>query len=195
MKNLFLFVFLLGSINYLYAQEVAIKQSELNATCSVLYKLSNKAIRTNRKELLAIYYNAYKAIRLSNVITEDCDRYFKDVKNKHYEGIGIFALGFDFPPKEVDLSHREFSNREIETLQKIKDLGFTLEDIDQLTLTKELIENNVNLKLLKVTDSEKIKKLTKNLNKLNIKDLDYNKLNSLSNSKVKLEKFKELIEN
>ena len=86
-----------------------------------------------------------------------------------------------------------FTHREIETLSKFKELNLTLEDLEQIQLFKGIQENTIDLQLLKTTNTQKIKQLNDNLNKLKIESIDYSKLNQLSNDKLKIEQFQKVI--
>lgn len=188
--------FLIGTLGLIthgiFAQ--SINTNDLKITCGVLYRLTDKAIDENRKDLIAIYYNTYQAIRTSNVITDECDQYFKSIKSNYGNEIGNWKLGMDFPPKYTSSNDTGFTHKEVETLAKLKEFGITAEDLDHFVLLKKLQKNTVDLKLLKTTNSELIKKLNENLGKLKLDKIDHNKLNSLSNENLKIEQFQQLID-
>lgn len=185
---------ILGLTSFVTSDQSQIVQDDLKATCRVLYKLTEKAIDNNRKDLIAVYYNAYKAIQLNNKITDDCDRYFDEIRTKYRNDIEDLILGLDFPPRYFSSPTRgRFTHKEIETLTKFKELNLTLEDLEQIKLFKGIQENNIDLKLLKNSNTQIIKQLNDNLNKLKIEDIDYSKLNQLSNDKLKIEELQKVI--
>ncbi|MEO1053456.1 MAG: hypothetical protein AAFX87_22670 [Bacteroidota bacterium] len=170
-----------------------ISQEDLKTTCSVLYQLTDKAINDNRKDLIAIYYNAYKAIRLANTITDGCDQYFDGIKTSYASDIGNWTVDLDFPPKISSSGGRGFTHREVEILQRFQELELTDKDLDQLTLFKGLQNNQVDLKTLKTTDTKEILLLNENIKKLKLKRLDESKLERFSDQKLNIEQYQRMI--
>jgi hypothetical protein len=194
MKAILILIFIFGLTSFVTSDQSQIVQDDLKTTCKVLYQLSDKAIDNDRKDLIAIYYNAYQAIRLNNEITDGCDQYFDGIRTNYGEDIGNWTLGLDFPPKHfTSPTTGGFTHKEIETLTKFRELNLTLEDLEQIKLFKGIQENTIDLKLLKTTNTQNIKQLNDNLNKLKIEDIDYSKLNQLSNDKLKIEEFQKVI--
>ncbi|WP_143569727.1 hypothetical protein [Tenacibaculum agarivorans] len=194
MRPILMLIPILGLTSFVMLGQSQISQDNLKTTCEVLYQLTDKAIDNDRKDLIAVYYNAYKAIRLNNEITDGCDRYFDEIRTNYGKDIGNWNLGLDFPPKYLNsIKSRGFTHKEIETFTKFKELNLTLEDLEQVKFFKGIQENTVDLKLLKTTNTQNIKLLNDNLNKLKIETIDYSKLNQLSNHKLNIEQFQKII--
>ena len=168
--------------------------SELNTTCSVLYQLTDKAIDNDRKDLVALYYNAYKAIRENGFTSVGCDTYFDDIKSNYLTDIGFWTLTLDFPPKRISGNFNgNFTHKEVETLRKINELNLTVEDLTRFSIFKELIENNVDLGTLKTTNVEDLRLIEQNLMNLQLEKIDFNSLNKLPNNRLKIEEYKKII--
>ena len=194
MKSIVALIGIIGITSFTVIQQSQIDQKDLKTTCGVLSKLTHDAIDNNRSDLIALYYNAYKAIRKTGEITDGCDNYFDAIKTSYGSEIGHWNLDLDFPPKYLDQNNGGgFTHKELETLGKFKELNLTIEDLQHVKLLKGITENTVDLQLLKASDANGIKQLNDNLNKLKIETIDYSKLNALSNDKLKIEQLQNAI--
>ena len=194
MKKALILLTVFGLNTFMVSDTPQINHSDLKVTCKVLYELTDKAIDNNRKDLIAIYYNAYKAIRLNNKITDGCDQYFEGIQTSYGKSIGNWTLALDFPPKHLSQTPiRNFTHKELETFQRLQELNLSLEDLEQIKLLKGIQENNIDLKLLKTMNVQDIKHLNDNLNKIKVEDIDLSKLNQLPNNKINIEQFQQVI--
>lgn len=196
MKTTLIIFLIIGMTSFTVIKKTKIEHEDLKTTCKVLVNLTNDAIDNRQNNLVAIYYNTYKAIGLYNKIPEECEKYFEQIREIYIDDLGKWTLGLDFPPKHYNsLSTRTYTHKEVETLNMLKKLNLTLEDLEQVKLFKGIQENTIDLKLLKTANPNNIKQLNDNLNKLKIENIDYTKLKLLSNEKLDIENFQNIIEN
>lgn len=186
---LFLFVYGLGAI--CFAQDSNLSDEELKSTCKVLSSLTDKAVDNDRKDLIAIYYNTYQAIRLDHQITESCDQYFNDIRRIYFADIGNWTLGLDFPPKlSEETGSGGFTHKEVDTFRKIRAFGLTGDDVEQVVLLKELQKGAVDIDLIKTIDPKKLEIMSENLMKLKLNKSDLEKSKSLSDKQLQNEQSK-----
>ena len=196
MKTTLVIILIIGMTSFTLIKKTKIEHEDLKTTCKVLVNLTNDAIDNRQNNLVAIYYNTYKAIGLYNKIPEECEKYFDQIREVYIDDLGKWTLGLDFPPKYYNsTSNRTYTHKEVEALNMIQELNLTLEDLEQVQLFKGIQENTIDLKLLKTVNPDNIKHINDNLNKLKIEDIDYSKLKLLSNEKLNIENFKGIIEN
>ena len=192
--KLIIILFTLIGISSSIIDDDPIEPEDLKATCKVLVKSTSQAIDNNRHDLVAIYYNTYKAIRLKHTINPDCDTYFDEIKSGFEKDVGDWSVRLDFPPQHMpNPTSGNFTNEEIETLYRIKESKLTIDDLDFLELLKGVQENNIDVNILKRTNTDNIKLINDNLNRMSLENIDQEKLNSLNIEKVKIEQFQKII--
>lgn len=98
MKTFYISLFALSTVATSLSQEIS--SLKLKITSQVLSELTNKAIDDDRKDLIAIYYSTYQAIKLEHSTTEEHDQYFNEVKDAYESEIGRWVVGLVFPPEE-----------------------------------------------------------------------------------------------
>lgn len=182
MKAAYLFLLVYGLGPNCFAQDSNLSDEELKSTCKVLSSLTDKAVDIDRKDLIAIYYNTYQAIRMDHQITEACDQYFNDIRRIYFADIGNWTLGFDFPPKiSEESSAGGFIHKEVDTFRKFQAFGITGDDIEQFVLLKKLQENTMDDDLLKTIDPKNLEIIRERLMKFNLNKSDLKKSKGLSN--------------
>lgn len=196
MKTLLIITSIFCFNYFLISDQLNIKSEDLNNTCKVLYLLTEEAIDDNRKDLVTIYYNAYKAIRIKYEITDDCDRYFEEIKSKYKPDVGKWTIGLDFPPVDYLSPTRNYDikHKELELLKVFNELNLEIKDLEQIVLLKGIQNNIIDLKILKNSNLDDIKELKDNLNKLKIKKITPATLNKMTNETLVIEQLQNRIE-
>lgn len=178
-----------------FSQNNTLTSQDIKATCHVLAKLTDIAITKDRKDLVAIYYNTYEAIKSEQNISDDCANYFNQIKSKYSSSISSYNINiYEFPPKLTSSSVLGgFTHIDIDLLSKLKEMKISDEDIEQLLFLKELKENNVDVNFLKNSNPENLKIINQKLNKLDLNKLNMDRLNSLTKDNYEIKEFNQSI--
>ena len=178
-----------------FQNKTATTELELQTTCKMLAKLTSNAIDKNRKDKVAIYYNAYKALREENNFTNNCDNYFNQVKESYGTYIGTWTIQSDYPPKKVITPGNGggFTHHEVELMEKIKAFNLSEKDIQELLLLKDLKNGHISREQLKNLNVEEYKSLFENIKPLDSDKIDPANLNNLTNPSYNIEEFKKEI--
>lgn len=159
MKTFYISLFALSTVATSLSQEIS--SLKLKITSQVLSELTNKAIDDDRKDLIAIYYSTYQAIKLEHSTTEEHDQYFNEVKDAYESEIGRWVVGLVFPPEEyLIFVHMEKEPpegprikigvaRELQIAKKINTLNITEKDLEQLSELRKLQKEGVDIKRLR----------------------------------------------
>lgn len=163
MKNKYYIVFLCGLINlsaFLFISKP--KDPELKTTCYVLANMIDTAIVLNQKDLIVSAYNTY--LYLTNVYKYKFQStYFDEIKNKYssqieaycYDLTGIDNVFDPIGPGNVSYHMKgSFTHKEIDLLNKIKDINLKIEDLEFI---KNYKENQINKIPSEIDNSSKIK--------------------------------------
>ncbi len=150
MKIKYLIAFLLGLIllpAFLFVSKP--NDPELKTTCYVLANMIDTAIVSNQKDLIVSAYNTY--LYLNKVYNYKFQStYFDEVKSKYSNQIDVFCYdltGIDnvfdpIDPGKVSYHKKGgFTHKEIDLLNKIKDINLNIEDLDVI---KKYKENQIN---------------------------------------------------
>jgi hypothetical protein len=168
--------------------------SELKTTCIVLAKLSNNAIDKNRKDVLAIYYNAYKALREENNFSDNCDSYFDKIKANHGSSFGTWKIQSEFPPKLLVSSGGGFTHKEIEFMEKLKNYRLFEKDFQDILLFMDIKRGVIKTDNIQNIDLNEWKSMIKTYNNLNLDKVEPKKIEELNKPSYNIKEFKQVIQ-
>ncbi|MDW7694448.1 hypothetical protein R9C00_06835 [Flammeovirgaceae bacterium SG7u.111] len=194
----FLFIVAACSLSFFTKIEDNISQKDLRTTCKVLYQLTDEAIDNDRKDNIAIYYNAYYAIRGNYNITDGCDQYFEGISSSYFNDIGSYNINLESPPKAKEMPKivvGGFTHQQVQVLEKITELNITMDDLEKYFFYNELQKGYIDLNKLKPENIDDLMKIYDNMNKINLNHFDANKVKDLPNKKLEIKEFNEIIKN
>lgn len=195
MKSKIILIVALAFFATAFYQNNSVTQQELRTTCQTLAKLSNTAITKNQKDFVAIYYNAYMAIKKENNFS-DCDTYFNDVKTAHAASIGDWSIRMEFPPKKfVTPGKGGFTHKDFEHMLKINKLKLTDLDLQRLMFLNSLEKGNVDVNALKKSNPALLNDISKSLNSLDLENIDTAQFKNLPKKHYDINGFKKALEN
>lgn len=133
MKHVLLFcTFVLIGQRALTQTPIRPTDQELKTTCTVLAKLTDTAINNNQKAKITLYYNTYCALQETYTFADNCDTYFKEIKSRYGNDMGVWTIKSDYPPKRAQYQGNNFTNNEKDLIEKIRRGELTDKDIQKL---------------------------------------------------------------
>ncbi|MCE7993330.1 MAG: hypothetical protein HEP71_15190 [Roseivirga sp.] len=154
-KKIMSFLLLIIWVSNVNAQDI--RQSEIDATCYVLSELLAEAKDKGDVECVIIYANAFDKIKSKYSVNKIYRDYFDSVKVANGDLKGIL-ISLNNPPKSPG-----FSNKEIDNILQLKEIGISFADFNDFLIIKRLMEGKIKTENLFDFERNKLLKYKKAL--------------------------------